>query len=515
MLERLKPVDAPSYYEGRSCMKDTRKLILDHIVTWAATPLENDIPSNETAHKNIFWLYGSPGLGKTSVANSLCQRLHESGNLGGSFFCRRDDPVLSDPNRVLPTLLYKLAWMWSPYRDVVVQALRGDPNLNPDWTGCAVLLKHLYSLQSHPQTPLVLVIDAFDESGEPRTRAPLLKCFSELCARVNWLKFVVTSRPEHDISTFFQKLDLMGHDLSKDTQAHQDIRTFARYRMDSLAQEYHLPSDWPGESRLDQIVRRSGGLFIFVETLYQLLDDPNPERLLTKVLSGTLGEANSELHNLYSTAIATRIGRCMDDFRLFVHALVAVATHRSLPDKTLASLIGWECGVISSWVDRLSSLLYRDMSENGAIRARHLSVIEFLTGPTCPLDFRVDFQEADAQLGYRCLVTMTKELEFNICKLETSCVSNADIQNLDDRIQEKISDALQYSCMHWSSHLCSGASPAIEVSELLSTFLTGVQLLYWLEVSSVTGKVPIAISALRLMKACAKACIPTLSIDPY
>jgi hypothetical protein len=162
-------------------MKDTRKLILDQIVTWAGTPLENNNPSNGSAPRNIFWLYGSPGLGKTSIANSLCHRLHENRNLGGSFFCRRDDPVLCDPNRVLPTLLYKLACMWSPYRDLVVQALRADPNLNPDWTGCRLLLEHLYLLQDNPETALVLVIDALDESGDPRTRAPLLMYLSEIC----------------------------------------------------------------------------------------------------------------------------------------------------------------------------------------------------------------------------------------------------------------------------------------------------------------------------------------------
>jgi hypothetical protein len=489
-------------------MKDTRKLILDQIVTWAETPLENNKLSNGSVHKNIFWLYGSPGLGKTSVANSLCQRLHENRNLGGTFFCRRDDPILCDPNRVLPTLLHRLAWMWRPYRDLVVQALSGDPHLNPDWRGCGLLLEHLYSLESHPQTTLVLVIDALDESGDPRTRAPLLKCLSEIGARVDWLKIVVTSRPEHDISSFFQKLNLAGHDLSVDAQAHQDIRIFIKYRMASLAEEYHLSSDWPEETRLEEIARRSGGLFIFVETLYQFLDDPNPEPLLTQVLGGTLGEANAELHKLYSTAIEARIGRSKEDFRLFVQAIVAVATHRSLPDKTLASLIGLEPRVISSWVDKLSSLLYRDMSENGGIRARHLSVIEFLTGPTCPPEFRVDLQEANGQLGHRCLITMTKELQFNICKLETSCVLNADIHDLDDRVREKISDALQYSCMHWSSHLCSDSAPAKkEVSKVLSTFLTGAQLLYWLEVMSLMGKVPVAISALRLMKACFKVCI--------
>jgi hypothetical protein len=494
-------------------MKDTRKLILDHIVTWSTTPLEND-PSNGSAPENIFWLYGSPGLGKTSVANSLCHRLHKTGNLGASFFCRRDDPVMCDPNRVLPTLLHRLAWMWSPYRDLVVQALRGDPNLNPDWTGCALLLGHLYSLQIHPQTPLVLVIDALDESGNPRTRTSLLRCFSEICARVGWLKIVITSRPEHDISLFFQELNIAGRDLSRDGQAHQDIRVFTRYRMDLLAQQYYLPNDWPGEPRIEEIANRSGGLFIFVETLYQLLDDPNPELLLTQVLDGTLGEANTELHKLYSTAIATRIGRCRDDFRLFVQALVAVATHRSLPDSTLASLIGLEPRVISSWVNGLSSLLYRDVSENGGIRARHLSVIEFLTGPTCPPEFRVNVQEANAQLGHRCLITMTQELQFNICKLETSCMLNADVQDLDDRVQEKISDALQYSSMHWSSHLCSGSSPASKkVCELLSAFLMGTHLLYWFEILSLMGKVPIAVFALRLMQVNFKVCVLTLYIS--
>jgi hypothetical protein len=516
VLDRLNPINAPSYYEGRSCMKETRKLLLDDIVAWAAAPLEINNPSNDPTSKNIFWLYGSPGLGKTSVANSLCRRLHESGNLGGSFFCRRDDPVLCDPNRILPTLLYRLAWMWNPYRDLAVQVLRGDPNLNPDWSGCALLLKGLYSLQDRPKAPLVLVIDALDESGDPRTRMQLLNCLSEICSRVNWLKIVVTSRPELDISLFFQKLGLVGQDLSRDIQAHEDIRVFAKYRIASLAEQYCLPNDWPGESRLEQIARRSGGLFIFVETLYKFLDDPDPEPLLTRVLGGTLGDANAALHKLYSTTIETRIGHNKEDFRLFVQALVTVATYRSLPDKTLASLIGLEPRVISSWVNGLSSLLYRDVSENGAIRARHLSIIEFLTGPTCPAEFRVDVQEANAQLGRCCLITMTKELEFNICKLETSCVLNADIRDLDIRVQDKIPDALQYSSMHWSSHVCSDSSlVSEEVCELLGTFLTGVRLLYWLEVLSLMGKVPVAISALRVMKSCHKVCIPRACINIF
>jgi hypothetical protein len=153
----------------------------------------------------------------------------------------------------------------------------------------ATLTKGMSTPQNRPNIHLVLVIDALDESGDPRTRAPLLRYFSEICAHIDWVKIVVTSRPEHDISQFSQNLHLVGHDLAEDDQAHEDIRTFARYRMGSLAKQYHLGGDWPGESRLEQIARRSGGLFMFVETLYQFLDDPDPELLLTEVLGGCKG----------------------------------------------------------------------------------------------------------------------------------------------------------------------------------------------------------------------------------
>jgi hypothetical protein len=171
----------------------------------------------------------------------------------------------------------------------------------------------------------------------------------------------------------------------------------------------------------------------------------------------------------------------------------------------LASLTGLDLPIIRSWVDRLSSLLYQDGSKKGGIRVRHLSIIEFLTGPSCPPEFRVDLQQANAELTIYCLATMTKELRFNICDLETSLLANAEIQGLDNVVDQKISDSLQYSCMHWSSHLCSNSDPAnTQVSALLDEFLTGPRPLYWIEVLSVMGKVPAAISALREIKSCTK-----------
>jgi hypothetical protein len=496
----LKPTDAASYQENRSCMPGTRTALLDYLVDWACNPeSQNNLP-NDTNAPNMYWLYGSPGLGKTSIANSLCDRLHGTRNLGGSFFCRRDDPVLSEPKRVLPTLVSKLAGMWGPYRKLVAQALQDDPQLNPESRRGETLFSLLESVPKRPSRILVVVIDALDECGDSGTRSRLLTCLLEACSRVSWIKVIITSRPEHDIKSFFEQNLISRRDIAEDNQTRDDIQLFTRHRMTSIATRR-------GEELLTQITDHSDGLFIFAETLCRFVDGHNPNALLARALDGRLREAKSGLYQLYSTAILSSIGESKDEFHSLAQAFVVVATYRPLPDETLASLVGLEHGVVRSLVDGLSSILYRDRSSNGGIRVRHLSVIDFLTGPECPEELRIDIQDANGQLGHRCLITMAKQLEFNICKLETSCLLNAEIRDLDDRVQEKISDALQYSCMHWSSHLCSDSLPASEhVCELLSTFLSGTRLLYWLEVLSLLGKVPVAIQALRLMKANFKVC---------
>jgi Cdc6-like AAA superfamily ATPase len=195
-------------------MEGTRTAILEDIASWVAKSFPHDTRSDGDDSSNMFWLYGIPGIGKTSVANSLCDRLRRSGNLAGGFFCRRYDPVLCEPKRVLPTLIYKLVEMWGPFRKEITRALHDDPQLNPESTRGELLLKALRSLKRYPSRTLVLVIDALDECGEPDTRAPLLQSLKEAGSRAPWLKIIVTSRPEYDITSFFNQHAVTSRDLA-------------------------------------------------------------------------------------------------------------------------------------------------------------------------------------------------------------------------------------------------------------------------------------------------------------
>jgi hypothetical protein len=149
-------------------------------------------------------------------------------------------------------------------------------------------------------------------------------------------------------------------------------------------------------------------------------------------------------------------------------------------------------------VNNLSCLLYRDERAHGAIRVRHLSIRDFFVSDDCPGDYRVDLGDANAQLGTVCLKTMIGQLRFNICKLEDSRLANKDVQDLECRIKDNISDALQYSSLYWSNHLCDMPDKGDrDVLGSLKEFVEGLSPLFWIEVLSIMGMVSIGAPSVR------------------
>ena len=92
-------------------MEGTRKSRIKEIVDWVANKAEE----GALVQSNTYWIYGLPGIGKTSLAHSICASLDDQGQLAGAFFCRRDDPNLSEPRNILPTLISKLAGIFPPF----------------------------------------------------------------------------------------------------------------------------------------------------------------------------------------------------------------------------------------------------------------------------------------------------------------------------------------------------------------------------------------------------------------
>jgi hypothetical protein len=488
-------------------MDGTRKSRLKEIIDWVANKSEG----KDLLQSNTYWIYGLPGIGKTSLAHSICASLHDQKKLAGAFFCRRDDPNLSEPKNILPTLIYKLAGVFPPFRSIVANCLRSDSNLTPESMKDSLFLDLLDNLPKHPNDFLVFVIDAFDECSNNRSRPALLRLLTGAAARAPWLKIIITSRPEADIQYFFDRLthsSYLRYDLGTDQEATHDLRTFAQSEFDLVTQHCHLSAPWPEESLLNKVISRANGLFIFIKTLvYALEHCEDPTEILKAASEDAASAGLDALYSLYSSILTSRRVQSKAEFRRVIGVLLTAAPYRALCEETIAELAEVKPNLVKMWVDGLSSLLYRDEGTNGGIRVRHLSISEFLVSDDCPCDYRINLRDANVQLGIACLKTMVRQLRFNTCGLEDSRLANADIKDLPSRIMENISDCLQYSSLYWSNHLCFAPDNNDQrVWDSLEEFFEGLCPLFWIEVLSILGMVPLGAPSIRSVISWAKVC---------
>ena len=493
MLSRLKDVKA-GYDQDLCCMEGTRKSLLEQIIAWVANGLD------QTEGRNIYWIYGLPGIGKTSLAHSICARLHDKEQLAGAFFCQRDEQELRDPRNILPTLIRKLAVLFPPFRSIVAEYLRNKPHITPESMGPTLFLGFIRKLPRLPKQTLVFVIDALDECGSAQSRQGILEALKDATSHASWLKVIITSREEVDIRLFFDSPSQLPHlryDLIADKETTPDLRTFAEHRFNRVASSRCLQSPWPERLLLERIISRAGGLFIYIETLALALERCyEPTKLMGTTLQGSSSPGLASLYGLYSSIIRAR--KVQRIFRRVIGVLLTTGPYRPLCEETIAELAGVRPDLVKMWVEDLGPMFYRDEGANGGIRVRHLSISDFFVSNDCQADYQVNLRDTNAELGIACLDKMVEQLRFNICGLEDSRLANADVKDLAFRINENISDALQYSSLYWTNHLCFTPDTGEErVWDKLRKFFEGPYALIWVEVLSIMGMLWVGVRRLR------------------
>ncbi|KAG8707874.1 hypothetical protein FRC09_001564 [Ceratobasidium sp. 395] len=479
MNARLRPVSQARYNPDQQCITGTRLGITNEISTWAQQP---------NADARLAWVHGPAGFGKSSIATSVCMSL-DDGPLGASFFCKRDNPELRDPRRVLTTIAYQLAIRWKPYRNAVMAAIREDPELHTHHFQAlydALLGSPLRMLSKQDRGTLVLVVDALDECGDPTTRKPLLRCLQDLSQLTHFLRVVITSRPDRDIQEFFAhektcrfvEFNVLEYDAS------DDIRVFVRNRLGHMVDTQDLPAD-----AADQVAHRASGLFIWARTACAFITEGIDKRkYLDLVLFGT---KLADIDSLYTMAIGASLPDAEGDNKAcmleLLGAVVATATRTPLSVANLALLLrGRSPRVLEGVLSRLLSVLYVDHNRDDAVRVFHPSFMDYLTDRNRSKGWYVDLDEHNTTLAKCCLETMTDYLTFNICGLETSDLFNSDVRDLDVRIGTAIRPHMSYSCLYWSSHVTNAQIDSLD--RHLRRFLFGRELLYWIEALSLLGK---------------------------
>jgi hypothetical protein len=89
---------------------------------------------------------------------------------------------------------------------------------------------------------------------------------------------------------------------------------------------------------------------------------------------------------------------------------------------------------------------------------------------------------------------MNRRLEENMCKLPDG-VTNLEVDDLKERVEQYIDKALEYACRSWHKHLIN--KMPTQTLEMLHKFLEE-KFLFWLEVLSIVGATREAVGALEV-----------------
>src|SRR5579872_6516350 len=144
-------------------MKGTRRTILDEIEMW----------SRDFTKSPVYWLNGLAGTGKSTIAQTIAERVFADGQLGASFFCSRDFEDRSNLQSIFPTLAVQLARKYQKFRSVFVQLVESNPGISHE-----SLHNQMNKLIVQPiqkaDIPTVVVIDALDECRDEEPSSAIL-----------------------------------------------------------------------------------------------------------------------------------------------------------------------------------------------------------------------------------------------------------------------------------------------------------------------------------------------------
>ncbi len=322
--------------------------------------------------KRLFWLKGTPGIGKSAFAAKLVH----SGNSSIVGFFKCDFQALKSAeesaNECIRTLAYQLASRLPDYR---IKLLRGQQvdvetvqKKTADDLFAYLITEPLNRSEKIAEDQrLALVIDALDEAGRlvnGKMANPLADLLYKNADHLPpWLGIVVTSRPEaylqQQLGAKFSPLIIEGgteHNLS-------DIQDYLEIRLDPTI---------TGERRaqiIREVTEKSGGTFLYLRRVEHAYDLSKPEALPNGL--DDLFYKDFERYFPDAKAYAATTEKFL--------RLLAVAPG-PLPKQLAQEILGWQARDVTQYVTQAMASL---LSENeDGLQFFHKSIQDWLQDGT-------------------------------------------------------------------------------------------------------------------------------------
>ncbi|EJF64990.1 WD40 repeat-like protein, partial [Dichomitus squalens LYAD-421 SS1] len=490
-IDNLTHVRGAGLDSGRACLEGTRVKTLGALRDW--------INNSKADAPRVLFLLGGAGTGKSSIAHSIGVHSRDRRRLGACFTFNRTFQAERPPKYVFSTIAHDLA-NWDPaFRHALANVLHdqgdlvGSVDIAKQWEG--LILEPLKRVDF--VGPVVVVVDAFDESSsaDAPERRLLLKLLAEGSRKLpSNFRILITSRLEHDVA-FRAHLHDGDHQhvshISLDDNKEEATSDIALYVRHQLAPDRSLADEALHDGDYRLLVTKAEGLFQWAATACRvLLQNPAGLTLRERLnlrLGGVLGGGPFSLDDLYRSILEQHFDLdepvLAERFRSVMAQILCASSPLSIDslDEMRRLATGGKRDEITLVVQYMGPLLSGVSSRTSPIRPLHTSFRDFLTDATRSGEWFVDLAPGHSTMVLGCFRVMNNRLLFNICRLETSYVSNRDIPDLEARLSMHVPQSLSYAAGNWKDHLATTHPP--DLQQELGRFLQE-KLLFWFELLS-------------------------------
>ncbi|KAF8726639.1 hypothetical protein AX14_007619 [Amanita brunnescens Koide BX004] len=473
----------------KGCLPGTRNTIINEIIQWVNRPNGDDVP-------RIFLLTGVAGSGKSAIAHAIAKLFDPQQRLGSSYCFLRADQANRRPDNLLSTIALDIADLDQHWKTSLGNIVKGNRSLRTTLSVTEQFKNFILEPAKALETvgPILVVIDALDESAEDPSRKALLRTLAKGISDLpSNLRILITARPERDIlSAFKDNLHVICKYMNTIDEASNkaDIALFVETQLSDV---HSLELEWPNKRWCQMLVESSDGLFQWVSTACQAIKDNKGALRQTERLSRFVSSARG-LDALYSEVLRQAFDQQDDDsmsrFKLVMGRILAVKEPLSISAHSELRSDDEPADLVELILPLLGSLLSGVDQHYIPIRPLHASFFDFLTDQNRSGTYYVDPSQQNRSLTLSSLRVMKSGLRFNIAGLETSHCRNADVQDLATRIEQTISPHLSYGCCFWADHLHASTYNTDILNEVRDFFYH--RFLYWLEVLSLIKRVNVA-----------------------
>ena len=445
-------------YHAQRFQEGTREWMFNKIDEWL---------DNKSSPNRVMVISGNAGMGKSVISAVVCKRMQHAGRLSGSHFCQHNNVRYSKPQLMLQSLAVHLTQTLPGYKKALVEQLSRNLGVHLNSMGVeelfALLFKEPLSTVKDPERNILIVVDGLDES-EYQGRNELLDVVAnQFCKLPEWIRFLVTTRPEINIAESLKHLQPMQLD-EKQAENVRDIKLFFEMRLGSKIEDVHK------NALFKKLVERSEGVFLYAYFLITFFEE-NVSLLTLKQVENRLPLGISSVYLSHFKRLERELCEELkvDEEHVLRFLCAITASREPLPVAFVSRILkpsGKSLAAqrrVNKAIACISTLLpIRD----DRLHFVHKSVKDWLTNASSygQHDFIVDKKEGH-------------EILFNLC--------TAELDNIKRKgpLDSQFNDAEKYALQHGVQHMIEAdglgeSTTPYNVDYVIKAYVTDLELIY-------------------------------------